>query len=140
MGNAVSSRDVKARCCSVVVRKHGGTFGYIGLPGGAIGHLKPALLEAYSDLLENRIVEPQRATGQFRNDFPGNIVRGRTESAGDQNDVASGCGFGDRIADRLAIRDGQLPLYAHSQREELLGQKGEVRVDDAAKKKLRTGV
>ncbi len=46
----------------------------------------------------------------------------------------------EEAADRLAIRDRQLPLYAHSQRKELLGQKGEVRVDDAAKKKLRAGV
>ena len=140
MWNAVSCGDVNTRRCSVVVRKHRRAIGHIGLASGAIRHLEAALFEAFADLLENGIVVPQRTTSQFRDDLSGNIVRSRTETAGHENDIASGGGFLDRQANRIAVRYSRLSLHSQSKREELLGEKREMGIDHAAEKEFRARV
>src|ERR1700726_1234436 len=116
----------------MVVRKDRCALGHIGLPGRAIGHLESPRLKALADSLENRIVILQRPASQFGHYFPGDIVRGRAESAGYENDIASDCGFTNCVPNRAAIGYGQLPLHPQPNRKELLGEKTKVGIDDTA--------
>ena len=140
MWNAVSCGDVNTRRRTVVVRKHRCAVGHVGLACGAIGDLQAALFKAFADLLENGFVVAQRTAGQFRDDFPGNVVRSRTQTAGHENDIASGGGFLDRHANGIAVWYSRLLLHSQSKRKKLLGEKREVGVDHAAEKEFRARV
>ena len=134
MWYVVSCGDVNARRCAIVIRKHRRAVGHVGLACSSIGDLEAASFKAFADLLKNGFVVAQRTARQFRDDFPGNVICSRTQAAGDEDNIASGGGFLDRHPNGITVRYSRLLLYSQSQWEKLLGEKREVRVDNAAKR------
>ena len=62
----------------------------------------------------------KRQAEKLGGDFPGDIVSGRAEAAGDDNDIRARQGLHQRLADGLAIRDGDLPGDSKAQGEKFL--------------------
>jgi hypothetical protein len=88
------------------------------------------------DRREDGLVEVERPAEHFRDDFPGDVVAGRTEPARHEDDVASGKGLGQHRANLGPIGDRGLPLDAESELEQLLAKVSGMGVDDLAEEQF----
>ena len=85
-------------------------------------------------------MENQFLAERLRRRVARDVVGGRAESAGHEDQVGAGERFLEGLGDGHAIRDGDLPLHPQPEVGEALRQVGEVGVVDVAEQKLRAGV
>ena len=65
----------------------------------------------------------------FRHDLTGEVIAGGAEAAGDEKDIRADDHFRERLADRFAIGDSDLPCNAQTHGEELPPEPTAVRVE-----------
>ena len=82
----------------------------------------------------------QRQAEQFGGDLAGDVVAGRPEPAGDDDDVAPRDGLEQGQPDFLAVRDADLPLDAQSELKQLAAQPVGMGVERLPEQELGAGV
>ena len=88
----------------------------------------------------DRRIVLQFQSQEFSRDLPRDIVGRRPKTTGHENDVGLLRRFGQRRANRRAVRHSELPLDAQPEREDLPRDEGEVRIEHVAEQKLGAGV
>ena len=88
----------------------------------------------------NRLVDYQAEAEELRGDFARHVIRRRSETAGDQKDVAAWKSIEQRPANGRSVRDGRLSANPQSEGEKLLAEIGKVGVCHAAKQQLGAGI
>ena len=96
--------------------------------------------EPFDDGAGDGLILEQAKPEQLRSDLTSDVITGRSETAGDNEDIATAESLQQRIANSGAIRYGRLSGNPQTKRKELLTEIGQVRVRDAAKEQLRPGI
>ena len=122
------------------VVEDGRSIRHLGLAGDGSVERTPVTGKELLDRLQNGRIVGQWPVEQVRHEVARDVVRGRAQSAGHQDEVGPAERFFERGADGWAIGHTDLPVHAQAEREKRLPQECEVRVRDVAEQKLRAGV
>jgi hypothetical protein len=77
---------------------------------------------------------------QISRDFTGDVIRGGTESAGDENYFGLGQRSLDRLADRVTVGNGDLALNPQAKRENFPSDEPQMRIQNVAEEQLGAGI
>src|SRR3954466_2251507 len=97
-GGAIS-RNIKSGGSSEFVRQNKGAARNLSLTSDPIGERNPAFREPFSNCRQDAFVLYQWKSQEFGNNLTGDVVRGRSKTAGDHQNVASGKKLLQRILD-----------------------------------------
>ena len=98
--------------------------GHHGLALVRFRHFPSESPEDGADVREDGFVQMEGQSQKTGDDFPGDIIAGGAQSAGDEQHIRAGEGFLEDDPDWIAIRDARLALDAQPQSQEFLPQIG----------------
>ena len=105
---------------------------------GQEGSVDPAKVGVQA--CENPGILGQRQAEEFGHQVAGDVVGRRAQATRDEDEVGASNRVQQRLADRRAVRDADLPVHAQAQWKKLQAEKGQVRVGDVAEQQLGAGV
>jgi len=132
--------QIQTRSAPVLVREDLRAGWNIGLTRDACCPFDFANRQPLFERLQKLPVLAQLQPEQIGHDFARNIVAGRSEHAGYEQDLAVRKQIAQRMADDLAIRNSALFLDPQTERKNLTGDEIEMRIDNIAEQKLGAGV
>ncbi len=140
-GPEQGGRQVEAGRGAVVVGDHGGAGGDLGLArDAAVDHAVEFLVVTIQGG-EHGVVGGEGPVEQFGGDVAGEVIGGRPEAAGDDDDFrALAKRVEQRVADGGAVGHADLTVNAQAEVEKFLSEEGEVGVGDVAEEELGAGV
>src|SRR5439155_4945841 len=94
---------VKPWCASVLVRKHARTCGDIGLARNSQTPFGSAHLQSLLKRSQQLWILTQFQSERFGNHLPGDVIRGWTEAAGDEKNLAMRKQLAKRATDRISV-------------------------------------
>ena len=114
-----------------------GTFGEVGLPGVALGHLPTTRPEEGPDRLDHLLVPPKRHVHHLGDRLACDVVLGRPEAAAHDDGVAASQRRAQGEHDALpVVADLGLEVRVDADHRQVLTDPRRVRVDDLAEEQL----
>src|SRR5438067_304429 len=135
-----SRREIQARRAAMFVRQDGCAFGHVRLSRHPVRQPETAARRPRFDRAQDRRVVSQFQPEEVGRDLARDVVRRRTQAAGDEDDLRLSQRLRDRVSDHVTIGDGGLTFDPQTERKDFARDERQMGIENVAEKKLCAGI